>query len=62
MPDRKVTIGGNLLREEEAELIETLAKNKDVFAWSTSDLKLVSRDIIKHSLDINPKMKLRKQR
>ena len=29
--DRKVTIGGNL-SEEEAELIETLAKNKDVFA------------------------------
>ena len=52
--DRKVTIGGNLLKEEEAELIETLAKNKDVFAWSASDLKVVSRDIIQHSLDINP--------
>jgi hypothetical protein len=33
VPDRKVTIGGNLLKEEEAELIETLAKNKDVFVW-----------------------------
>jgi hypothetical protein len=31
MPDRKVTIGGNLSKDEEAELIETLAKNKDVF-------------------------------
>jgi len=60
--DRKVTIGGNLSKEEEAELIETLAKNKDVFAWSASDLKGVSRDIIQHSLDINPKMKLKKQR
>ena len=60
--DREVTIGGNLSKEEEAELIETLAKNKDVFAWLASDLKGVSRDIIQHSLDINPKMKLKKQR
>ena len=30
--DRKVIIRGNLSKEEEAELIETLAKNKDVFA------------------------------
>ena len=55
VPDRKVTIGGNLSKEE-AELIETLAKNKDAFAWSASDLKGASRDIIQHSLDINPKM------
>jgi hypothetical protein len=32
VPDRKVTIGGNLSKKEEAELIETLAKNKDIFA------------------------------
>jgi len=37
--DRKVTIGGNLSKEEEAKLIETLAKNKDVIAWSASNLK-----------------------
>ena len=61
MLDRKVTIRGNLLKEE-AELIETLAKNKDVFAWLASYLKGVSRDIIQHSLDINPKMKPRKQK
>ena len=29
--DRKVTIKGNLSKEDKAELIETLAKNKDVF-------------------------------
>jgi hypothetical protein len=32
VPDRKVTIGGNFSKKEEVELIETLAKNKDVFA------------------------------
>jgi hypothetical protein len=60
--DRKVTIEDNLSNEKEAELIETLAKNKDVFVWSSSDLKGASRDIIQHSLDINPKMKPKKQR
>jgi hypothetical protein len=49
VPDRKVTIGANLSKAEETKLIETLAKNKDIFARSTSDLKGVSRDIIKHS-------------
>ena len=29
--DRKVTVGGNLSKEEEVELIKTLAKNKDIF-------------------------------
>ena len=43
--DRKVTIRGNLSKEE-AELIETIAKNKDVFAWLAFDLNGVSRDII----------------
>jgi hypothetical protein len=53
-------IGGNLSKQEEAELIETLAKNKDVFVWSAFDLKGVSRDIIQHSLDINPRINPKK--
>ena len=59
--DRKVTIGGNLSKEEEAELIKTLAKNKDIFTWSASSLKGASRDIIQHSHDINPRIKPKKQ-
>jgi hypothetical protein len=55
VPNKKVTIRANLSKAEETELIETLAKNKDVFAWSAFDLKGVNRDIIQHSLDINPK-------
>jgi len=58
--DRKVIIGGNLSKEEEIDLVESLAKNKDVFAWSASDLKGVSRDIIQHSLDVNPNIKPKK--
>jgi hypothetical protein len=52
--DRKVIIGGNLSKKEEAELIETLAKNKDVFTWLASDMKGVGI-LYKHSLDINSK-------
>jgi hypothetical protein len=59
---KKFIIGGNPSKEEEVELIETLAKNKDVFAWSASNLKGVRRDIIQHLLDINPKMNIRKQK
>jgi hypothetical protein len=55
VPDRKIIIGANLSQEEESKLMETLAKNKDIFSWSASDLKGVSRDIIQHTLDINPK-------
>jgi len=60
--DKKVIIGGKLSKDEEAELIETLAKNKDVFTWSASDLQGVRRDIVQNSLDLNPKVRPRKQR
>ena len=59
--DRKITIRGNLSSKEEEELLEVLAKNKDIFAWLASDLQGVSSDIIQYSLDINPNMKPRKQ-
>ena len=60
IPDRKVIMGGNLSKEGEADLVETLTKNKDVFAWSASNLKGVSIDIIQHSLDVNPNIKPKK--
>jgi hypothetical protein len=39
-----------------------LDKDSDVFAWSTSDLIGVSRDIIEHKLQVNPAAKSRKQK
>jgi hypothetical protein len=59
--DRQVTIGANLPAKEEAELIGTLDKNKDIFSWTTTDLQGVSKDIVEHALDINPNMRPRKQ-
>ena len=42
--------------------MEFLNKNKDVFAWSASDLRGVSREITEHKLDIDPKIKPKKQK
>jgi hypothetical protein len=39
-----------------------LNKNNDVFAWSTSDLVVVSKDTIEHRLQVNPNAKPRKQK
>ena len=62
LPYRQVTISAALKPEEEHEHLEFLNKNKDVFAWSASDLRSVSRDIIEHKLDIDPKIKPKKQK
>jgi hypothetical protein len=39
-----------------------LDKNNDVFAWSTSNLIGVSKDIIDHRLQMSPNAKPRKQK
>ena len=36
--------------------------NKDVFAWSANDLCGVNRDVIKHSLNVDPTIRPRKQK
>jgi hypothetical protein len=61
VPDKAVLLGMEMSPEEEAELLAFLDKNSDVFAWSTSDLIGVSRDIIEHKLQVNPAAKPRKQ-
>jgi hypothetical protein len=43
-------------------LIRFLFNNKDVFAWSANDLCGVNRDVIEHSLNVDPSFRLRKQR
>ena len=61
IPDRMVTIGKGLEEAEEARLIQFLRNNQDVFAWSSSDLRGVSRGFIEHTLKVNPKAKPVKQ-
>jgi hypothetical protein len=61
-PDKKVIIGANLSKEEEEQLMKFLRSNQDVFAWSAKDLEGVSREIIEHKLNIDPKFKPKKQK
>jgi hypothetical protein len=60
-----VLLGSQLCGEQEKTLLRFLFNNKDVFAWSTNDLCDVNRDVIEHSLNVDPtirpiKQKLRK--
>jgi hypothetical protein len=57
-----VIISQDLSSSEEAELLSFLDRNNDVFAWKTSDLTGVSRDIIEHKLQVNPTTRPRKQK
>jgi len=60
--DKQVIIGAGLSQEEEDKLVEFPRSNKDIFAWSSNDLGRVSRDIIEHKLDIDPKVRPKKQK
>jgi hypothetical protein len=62
VPDRTICIGTEMSPEEQAELLQFLDKNSDVFAWSTSDLVGVSREVIEHKLQVNPHSKPKKQK
>ena len=62
VPNKQVIIGTRLSQEEENKLVEFLWSNKDIFAWSSNDLGGVSRDIIEHKLDNDPKIRPKKQK
>ena len=62
VPDRTVTIGRGLEDAEESRMIQFLRNNQDVFAWSSSDPRGVSWEVMEHELRVDPKVKPRKQR
>jgi hypothetical protein len=55
-------ISQDLASSKETELLSFLDKNSDVFAWTTSNLTGVTREIIEYKLQVNPSAKPRKQR
>jgi hypothetical protein len=57
-----VCIGVEESQQEQAELLAFLDKNSDVFAWSTSDLVGVSRDVIEHRLQVSLTTRPKKQK
>jgi hypothetical protein len=60
--EQKVLLGSQLPDEQEKTLLKFLFNNKDVFAWSVNDLCGVNRDVIKHSLNVDPAIRPRKQK
>jgi hypothetical protein len=60
--EQRVLLGSQLSDEQEKTLLRFLFNNKDVFAWSANDLSGVNRDVIEHSLNVDPSCRPRKQR
>jgi hypothetical protein len=60
--EQRVLLGSQLSEEQENTLLRFLFNNKDVFAWSANDLCGVNRDVIEHSLNVDPSFRPRKQR
>jgi hypothetical protein len=59
---QRVLLGSQLSDEQEKTLLRFLFNNKDVFAWSANDLYGENRDVIEHSLNVDPSFRPRKQR
>jgi hypothetical protein len=60
--EQKVMFGSQLSEEQEKALLKFLFNDKDVFAWSANDLCGVHRDVIEHSINVDPTIKPRKQK
>jgi hypothetical protein len=60
--EQKVLLGSKLSDEQEKTLLRFLFNNKDVFSWTANDLCGVNRDVIEHSLNVDPSFRPRKQR
>jgi hypothetical protein len=60
--EQRVLLGSKLSDEHEKTLLRFLFNNKDVFAWLANDLCGVNRDVIEHSLNVDPSFRPRKQR
>jgi hypothetical protein len=60
--EQKVLLGSQLSDEQEKTLLRFLFNNKYVFAWTANDLCGVNRDVIEHSLNVDPSFRPRKQR
>jgi hypothetical protein len=52
--EQKVLFGSQLSNEQEKALLKFLFNNKYAFSWSASDLCGVNRDVIEHSLNVDP--------
>jgi hypothetical protein len=61
MAEQKLLLGSQLSDEQEKTLLKFLF-NKDVFAWLANDLCGVNRDVIEHSINVDPAIRPRRQK
>ena len=59
---RRVKIGTSLSPEIREAIIACLRRNRDVFAWSHSDMKGVDPDLMCHRLNVDPRISARRQK
>ncbi|XP_075635275.1 uncharacterized protein LOC142607611 [Castanea sativa] len=59
---KMMRIGTTPSPEMRTKLIQFLRKNQDVFAWSHEDMPGISRQVIQHKLNVDPKKKPIQQR
>jgi hypothetical protein len=62
VPGKTLCISAEASQQEQEEPQGFLDKNSDVFAWSTSDLVGVSRDVIEHRLQVNSSARPKQQK
>jgi hypothetical protein len=62
VPDNTVCIDTKANKQDQEELLSFLYKNNNVFAWSTTNLVGVSRDVIEQRLHVCPSVKPKKQK
>ena len=51
---QQFAIGTNLTDKQESALIEFIRENRDVFAWTPSDMPGIPTEFAEHKLHVNP--------
>lgn len=55
-------IGTGLTDKYKSALVNFLRANRDIFAWKPADMPGVPKELIEHSLNVNPTATPKKQR
>ncbi|KAL0312944.1 UNVERIFIED_CONTAM: hypothetical protein Sradi_5693700 [Sesamum radiatum] len=61
-PDKTTLIGSQMSEETKKEVVLCLQRNADIFAWTPQDLERIEPKVITHYLNIDPSIKLVKQK
>ncbi|KAL0303107.1 UNVERIFIED_CONTAM: hypothetical protein Sradi_6178800 [Sesamum radiatum] len=61
-PDETTRIGSRMREETKEEIVLCLQRNADIFAWTPQDLEGIDPKVITHYLNIDPSLKIVKQK